>query len=468
MNKVIATVGLAALSAASLQAQYAPDLTPLETTKPWSISATIRGFYDDNYLTLPKNYSITTPAGTVFTHPLSTWGVEVIPSATFYHSVEDTIVSATYVYDLRWNAEHSVDDMSHIFNGKLQHEFSERYKLSVSDTFVIAQEPTVIDPDVISNPLRVEGNNVHNTGRIDFTDSVTKDIDVHLGYVNSLYHYQQTDGSVQGFPFPLPGNPNYPYAGQYYAYPSYAADLDRIEQLAVLDVDWKVTDTTTGILGYQYGHTDYTSPEYLIYPSGSFATKYYSPPVPIGVNSPGYSANSRNSDQHFGFVGVNEQFSPTLTASLRVGGEYLDYYNFHTSRMSPYADANITDVYFPGCTAQVGVKEIHNSTDVVGSAGTTPVLDESSTAIYASDTHKITENLTATVMGQAQLSTFVGGGAGYDGRDEQFYVVQANLSYRFNPWVVGEAGYNFSKLNTDLPDRAYTRNFVYLGVRATY
>src|SRR5580658_8236330 len=114
MNKVIATVGLAALSAASLQAQYAPDLTPLETTKPWSISATIRGFYDDNYLTLPKNYSITTPAGTVFTHPLSTWGVEVIPSATFYHSVEDTIVSATYVYDLRWDAEHSVDDMSHI------------------------------------------------------------------------------------------------------------------------------------------------------------------------------------------------------------------------------------------------------------------------------------------------------------------------------------------------------------------
>ncbi len=102
-----------------------------------------------------------------------------------------------------------------------------------------------------------------------------------------------------------------------------------MEQLAILDVDWKITDTTTGILGYQYGHTAYTSPEYIIYPSGENPEgfpygggKYYTPPQNPGVGNAGYFANSRNSDQHFGFVGVNEQFSPTLTASLRVGGEY--------------------------------------------------------------------------------------------------------------------------------------------------
>jgi len=460
MNKVIATVGLAALSAASVQAQYAPSLTPVETSKPWSISATLRGFYDDNYLTLPKNYAALTPSGaTVYTHPLSSWGVEVIPSASIYHSVEDTILSASYIYDLRWNAEHSVSDMTHIFNGKMEHEFNERYKLNVSDSFVIAQEPTVIDSDVISNPLRVEGNNIHNTGKVDFTDSLTKELDLHLGYANSIYHYQQRGASVIGWPFPA--------GGTAIAEPSYGADLNRMEQLATLDVDWKLTDTTTLIAGYQFGNTQYTSDEYIIYPSGVDEGPWNNP-APLGVGNNGYKANSRNSDSHFGFLGVDQSFSPTLTASLRVGGEYLDYYNFHTSRMSPYADANLTDVYFPGCTAQVGVKEIHNSTDVVGSAGTTPVLDESSTAVYASDTHKITEHLTATVMGQAQLSTFVGGGAGYDGRDEQFYVVQANLSYRFSPWLVTEAGYNYSKLNSELPNRAYTRDFVYFGVRATY
>ena len=51
MKKIIASVGLVAAGAASVQAQYAPGLTSQEMTKPWSLSASLRGFYDDNYLT---------------------------------------------------------------------------------------------------------------------------------------------------------------------------------------------------------------------------------------------------------------------------------------------------------------------------------------------------------------------------------------------------------------------------------
>jgi hypothetical protein len=448
MNKVIATVGLAVVSAASVQAQYAPSLTQLETSKPWSVAATLRGFYDDNYLTLPKNYfaGFSASGAPIIAHPLSSWGTEIIPSASVYHSAEDTILSANYLYDLRWNERGSQTDQTHEFGGRVEHEFSERYKLSVSDSFAIAQEPTVIDSDVISSPLYHEGNNVRNTGHIDFTDSLTKNLDLHLGYNNTVYHYQETEGEVIGWPFPP--------AGTAIAEPSYSADLDRMEQLATLDVDWKFTDDTKGILGYQYGHTDYTSPEYIIYPSGSFQRFFNAGPVPVGVGNAGYTANSRNSDSHFAFVGIDHSFTPELSTAVRVGGEYLDYYNFHTSRLSPYVDASLTDRYLPGCTGQVGVKVIHNSTDVVGSAGTTPVLDESSTVVYASDTHKLTEHLTATLSGQAQLSTFVGGGAGYDGRDEQFYVVQANLTYHFTPWFMTEGGYNYTKLNSELPQRA--------------
>ncbi len=464
MNKVIASVGLAALSAVSVQAQYAPNLTPLETSKPWSVSATLRGFYDDNYLTLPHNYfvGVSASGAPIYTHPLASWGTEIIPSASFNHSIEDTLLSASYLYDLRWNAEHSQTDQTHEFMARMDHEFSERYKLSVSDSFAIAQEPTVIDSDVISSPLYHEGNNVRNTGHIDFTDSLTKSLDLHLGYLNTLYHYQETEGEVIGWPF----SPGAAFPVQ--AQPSYSADLDRIEQLATLDADWKITDETTGILGYQFGHTDYTSPEYIVYPSGIYATHFYEPPLPPGVGNAGYTANSRNSDSHFVFVGVNQSFTPELNASIRAGAEYIDYYNFHTSRVSPYVDANLNYQYLPGDSAQVGVKHIHNSTDVVGSAGTTPVLDEESTAVYASDTHKLTERLSATLMGEAQLSTFVGGGGGYDGRSEQWFLLEANFSYRFNPWWVAEAGYNYSKLDSDLPNRAYTRDFVYLGVRATY
>jgi len=49
MNKLIVSASLVTLGATGLQAAYAPGLSPMETSKPWSVAATVRGFYDDNY-----------------------------------------------------------------------------------------------------------------------------------------------------------------------------------------------------------------------------------------------------------------------------------------------------------------------------------------------------------------------------------------------------------------------------------
>jgi len=463
MNKIVTSVGLAALSAASLQAQFAPGLTPLETSKPWSVSATLRGFYDDNYLTLPKNYPSATGVGEG--HPLGSWGTEIAPAAAINHSVENTLLTASYVYDLKWYENRSDTDQSHQFNAYLDHEFSERYNLKVNESFVIAQEPTVIDPTVVSTPLRVSGNNVRNTGSLDFTASVTKDLDVHLGYANTVYAYQQTARSVIGYGqdqlFGEGAGPNTPEASR-------SALLDRMEQLATIDLRWKFTPETTGILGYQYGHTDFTAPEYIIFP-----TSPYGNPSPYNgpAGNQGWMANSRNSDSDFIYVGTDHSFTPDLNASVRTGVQYVDYYNVHDSRLSPYADSSLTYQYQQGCAAQLGVKHVHNPTDVVGSfgAGTSnPVLDEETTAIYLSDSHKLTDRLTASVMGQAQLSDYVGGGPQYDGKTEEFFILQINFAYHFNPWLLAEAGYNYSRLKSDLAFREYTRDVMYIGFRATY
>jgi len=459
MNKIITSVGLAALSAATVQAQFAPGLTPLETSKPWSLSASFRGFYDDNYLTLPGTYPSLTGG---VAHPLASWGTDITPSVAVNHSVENTLLTASYVYDLRWYENRSTTDQSHQFNAHLEHAFSERYNLKLNESFVVAQEPTVIDPSIISEPLRVSGNNVRNTGQVDFTDSLTKDFDLHLGYGNTVYAYQQTARSVIGYGLNEDaGVALGPYAPQ----PSRSALLDRMEQLATVDLRWKATPETTGVLGYQYGHTDYTAPENIIFPVPPYN-------APIGyagaVPAAGYLSNVRNDDSHFVFVGADESFTPDLNGSIRAGGEYIDYYNFHTSRLSPYVDASLTDQYQQSSSAQLGVKHVHNSTDVVGLTGTTPVLDEESTAIYISDSHKLTDRLTASVMGQAQLSTFVGGGPTFDGKEDQFFILQVNFAYHFNPWLMTEAGYNYSRLKSDLPDREYARDFMYLGFRATY
>ena len=450
MNKFVASVGLVAIGAATAHAQYAPGLTPLEMSKAWSLSADLRGFYDDNYLTLPKSLR------------QSTWGTEISPSVAVNHSVQDTLFSASYVYDLRWYATHptpgSSTDQSHQFNARFEHEFSDRYKLSLNESFVIATEPTVIDPTGISSPRRVNGNNIRNTGQADFTAELTKLLDLHLGYANTVYAYQQTADSVVGYPFsPITGYSAFPGQAGTPFEPSRSASLDRMEQLVTLDLRWKATPDTTGVFGYQYGHVDYTSPEYIIYPDKD-------------AGEVGYLSNIRNDDEHFGFIGVDESFTPDLNASIRVGAEYIDYYNFHTSKLSPYVDANLTWQYTAQSSAQVGVKHVHNTTDVTGYS--TPVLDTDTTAVYASVSHNITDRVTINAMGQAQYSTFNGGDeaavGSIDGESEDFYVAGVNLAYHFNPWFLTEAGYDYSKLNSEVAGRSYTRNQVYVGIRGTY
>jgi hypothetical protein len=54
MNRIIASAGLMAVGAAGVQAANIADLRPSETSKPWSVSASLRAFYDDNWNTANK------------------------------------------------------------------------------------------------------------------------------------------------------------------------------------------------------------------------------------------------------------------------------------------------------------------------------------------------------------------------------------------------------------------------------
>jgi hypothetical protein len=446
MKRICVSAGLVVLGAAATQAQYAPGLSNLETSKPWSVTATIRGFYDDNYLTLPK--TIPGPNGTFIQGARDSFGTELSPSISYNHSVADTLLSASYVYDMRWYEDRDgTMDQTHQFNAKMDHEFSERYKMSVSESFVVAQEPGVLDAAVISTPLRVPGSNIRNTGIIDFTAQLTKLFDLHFGYNNTIYAFQENAGDE-----PVPNS-----------YPSYSALLDRMDQAASVDLRWKALPETTGVLGYQYEHVNYTSPEDIIYAPGQ----------PIGslgaLYGPGhYTSSSRDTDTHFVYIGADETFMPNLTGSIRAGGEYVDYYNYGSHTISPYVDASLNYQYMPQCTAQFGLKETHNSTDVVGVSGNAPVLDEESTAVYLSVTHRVNSRFSVAALGQAQYSTFQGGGSQFNGMGEDFYILSLNFSYSFTPWLTGETGYSYNKLNSDLSDRSYTRDQYYIGVRAAY
>jgi hypothetical protein len=71
MNKIVTSVGMLALGVSALHAAESSTLTPLQKTKPWSIQATLNGFYDDNVNGSPKGSE------------LDSTGVEIIPAIRY-------------------------------------------------------------------------------------------------------------------------------------------------------------------------------------------------------------------------------------------------------------------------------------------------------------------------------------------------------------------------------------------------
>ena len=439
MKKLIASVGLAALGASTLHAQYSPGVTAAELQRPWSVGLSVRGFYDDNYLTLPNTYK------------RSTYGEEVSPSASMNYTHENTTLTLSYVYDMRYMQDQSTMDQSHQFNANLKQVFSERFSLQVNESFVDAQEPTVIDPAITSSPLFTSGDNMHNDGTISFNAGLTEKLGLQASYENNLYAYQQTYGDVY--------NPN-----DTALTPSRSALLDRIQQLGTVDLNYKFMNELTGLVGYSFGNTDYTSPEPISF--------YSDPAVPGYVetfnNPKNYFSKQRDSDSDFFFIGVDEQFGSQVNGSLRVGGQYLNYYHENVSDTSPYLDAKLTWTYMQASYLQGGVTLEHSATDVAGAVGAAnePVLDSETTAGYLSINQQVSGGLSAGAMGQFQHSVFNGGSE--NGQTENFFIFGMNLAYRFNPYFSAEGGYNWNKLVSDISGRDYTRNVVYIGVRATY
>ena len=368
MKKLLTSAGLVAFSVSSIQAAYSPSLSDMERSKPWSLSAALRGFYDDNYTTAPNSTK------------RDSFGFEVSPSASLNLPLDQTFVGLKYEYSLRYFEDRRSDnyDQSHKFDGRLDHQFSERYRLSVSDSFVIAQEPEVLTPSGVAQgtPLRADGDNIRNFGSINFAAQLTELFKMELGYANTYYDYQQDN------------NDTAPFVGR-------SALLDRVEHLASLNFRWLVVPETDAIVGYQFGVVDFTSDESI--------TPAFGPAI---------SSDIRNSRSHYLFGGVDHRFNSQLSGSIRLGAQYVDYYNQDSSSVSPYADANVAYKYNTGSHVQLGVTHSRSRTDVATVRNLGDVTsDQEVTALYASVNHRITPSLMGSILLKGQRGTFEGGTA---------------------------------------------------------
>jgi hypothetical protein len=415
MRKIIASAGLAALGAASVHAAYAPGLTPQEQAKPWTIGLALRGFYDDNYTTSPKGLKE------------ESFGVSVSPSATVNKVMDQTLISLSYMYDLRWYADRESNEADHIQLAKLrvEHTFSEKYTLSVNDTFLFAQEGTVLlGPVTTPTVLMTDSDYVENVARVDFKAELTEQFGARVAYENQYWDFEQAGTA------------------------SRSAYLDRMEHLATLEGMWNVRPETSGLLGYQYQVVDHRSEASLTVPPDAYV-----------------APETRDYRAHRIYLGVEHQVTAKVNAGLRAGIQLTDYMNaddvpdLDDSQISPYVDGRATWTYNPGSFMQMGVVYTLNQTDVLA-------LNQESVSIWATVNHRITSKMTGSLLAQFQHSAFNEGP--YDGDADLLFLAGVNLNYKLNQYLSAEAGYNFDRLDSDLANRSYSRNRVYLGVRATY
>ena len=417
MKKIIASASLVAVGAAGLQGANAPGLTRTQTSKPWSVSASLRGFYDDNYATAPSGSD----------QDQDSYGFEVSPMASINLPWQQSYLGASYRYSMKYydDREKNSADHTHLVNIKGDHRFSERYDVFLDESFVYAQEPELVEPG--GSPIRSNADAFRNHVKVGFNARLTELVGVGLSYYNGWYDYDDEG----------PG--------------SRSAVLDRFEHLINLDGRYQMRETIAALAGYQFGMVNYNDDELLFDPNYSL--------------DPTEKSDIRDSTSHYFYVGADGELSAKVLVSSRIGVQYTDFDDLDEDSVTPYINNTLTYSYLPGSYFQIGVTHRRNATDVAGTTGDV-VTDQESTSIYGQVRHRITPKLTGTLLIQGQFSEFNEGE--YDGDKDKFLLLGANLDYEINQFLAAEAGYNLDRLDSDLPDRSFTRNRVYLGLRASY
>jgi hypothetical protein len=422
MKRLVTTAGFLALGAASTQAIYAPELTRLETGKPWTVAASLRGFYDSNWATQPD----------YIPGQKDSWGFEARPYVGLNFPMEQTLVGISYLnssrfYEARSNGDQDAWDFQHQFDLKFDHQFSPRYRLKVNDSFLYSSYPDVLQGGVVTMPFRSDLTYYRNLAAVTLSGEFTRQMGFSLSYLNTFYDY--TDKGPD----------------------SYSARLDRLEHRIPVDLRWQVQPDLVGLIGYQFSLFDYTGGEAI---------------------SDGLPSSSRNNQNHALYVGGDYDITAQWRTSLRVGGQYTTYESYSSQdSWAPYLDFALSYFYTVGSHADVGVKHIMAATDVSTAADGMPTLSQEVTAAYLFVSHAFTPKLSGNLLLQYQWGTFQGGL--FDEEGEGLMLFSLYGSYRLNQFLSLEAGYNYSWLDSEIQSdgiqlRDYDRSFVYLGVRAHY
>lgn len=488
MKNIIASTGLVALGIASLQPNTEINADPNPNT-PWSISASLRGFYDDNITTLPDKYVIgfkqkivgyeqiiigyeqmtirdpntgdfvdvddlekpiheNDPDNPIYGNDLekpiygkqSSYGISFSPSVNYNMVGEQTNVGLGYTFGLKWYEDRDPDstDESHTIAAKIAHSVSPTFSFELANNLRIAQEPE-ITAGTVRRPIRGDQDYLHNQASFYATQMLSETYSVYAGYANTVFRFDD---------------------------PDFSRHLDRIEHTPLIHLKAQLNPNTVGLIGYRFKAVDYPDDEVLVSGDPRFGRETLNSDV-------------RDSDSHYVYAGLDHAFTPTLQGSVRLGAQFTKFVNADENpnstiddATSPFADANLSYGYAEGSHLQIGVKHERNRHDLAYGpvSNKDPILDQEQTVVYASVHHQLTAKLNASLVGHYLNGTYEGGGQTVDGQNDEYWAFGISLDYAINPYLAAEAGYNFDDYESGVLSefRSYDRNRVYVGLRASY
>ena len=399
MNRKIVTLGVAAFSVVGLQAA--------DAGKVWEVTASLRGFYDDNYTTSPEALA------------QESWGIEVSPGFNLtIGEGTDLEFSAGYAFGMRYYEDRNDEDYGHELGISLNKAFSDTSVLLLSDSLVVAQEPEILNGGAVH---RLEGNHLRNTLSASYRQVLAGNILGELGYGNSIFDYEE-------------------------AY--HSALLDRSHNQVNLDVIYDM-EQTEYFVGYKFASTDFDGGE-------------------LKVPGLDFKSDARDNDSHYGYVGVRHQLNKEFVASAQVGAQYVDYYNFDLmpglipeDETSPYVSAAMEWGYAEGSQLVAGLSLVRGATDL-------QAADQEISAVYAQLLHKVTARVHGTLTARYQDAEISGGTERVDGKTESLMLLGASLTYAIADNIWTELAYNYDELDSDIPHRSFERNYVSIGIGTSY
>ena len=439
IQRFIASAGAIAVGMAAVRGQNVTGLTPQQASKWWTVSASLRGFYDDNYAFQPDGRN-----------RKGSQGVEISPTLSMNLPLEQTLIKGDYTYRLNYFGDRpdSAIDQYHDFFARVNHKFTPIQTVNIEENFTFSNEPQLGGNNAAQATFRRDSDWFRNRFGMAYNMRLNPRFGFELGYDVTTYDYVEDRGVSRDYFIGIPAS------AVAFQVDSLSALLDRTEHLIRVEPQYYFQEHTFGFIGYQFGFQDYTSTDFV----NALVPSPFAGPARIELPQRG---SIRDTVTHYGYVGVQHDFSRQLNGAARVGMVYADHFNLEETSLSPYADLSVGYTYLPGSSARLGLKHDRSATDNSGAA------DQIATTTYLSVNHRITPRITASTLLTYQLSELSGGTL--DGAGFSYLTLSLALDYKITENLFANLAYQYDAVSGDRGVyQDVTRNRVWMGARIVY